>query len=235
MIGLALAAWAAEPVVDAFPAFAQPSAAPYRAQVDATWGGMLTFAGRGSLTAGRVGARVGAVHVDVIGGREWSRVHCFLGGCPVEITASWQAVARVGVAGGGDRLRVMPWLGSGTRTSAGLSLWWQSRDGRFEVDFGAGVAVRTDLLLGTADVTWSTVDRKPPIFVVDVPASMPELGVTWHVDRAGVHHLRFGTWAAVPVVGYRVAGRPIAFEIHGGTAVAAWVAAASLSVPLPPR
>ncbi|MEZ4317538.1 MAG: hypothetical protein R3F61_08535 [Myxococcota bacterium] len=117
-------------------------------------------------------------------------------------------------------VRVLPYVGAGTTLEAGVAAWWRSRDSRFELDFSWGVAFETLALLPGEPKTWSEVRDPPPNLFVHEIASLPELGLTVHLDQRDLHHLRFGHLAHIPTLTYRVDPGRVGMELTGGVCIA---------------
>lgn len=126
-------------------------------------------------------------------------------------------VARLGVAAiAAPRFRLVPYVGVGTSVEAGVAAWWQSVDERFELDVAWGPAWRTEALIPGEPGSWSEVNDPAPNLRIRPESSVPELGLTVHLDARDLHHLRFGHFAWVPTITYRADPGKLSLELTAG-------------------
>ncbi len=175
-------------------------------------GSLVEYGGdvRGRIATGRlvVDGRFGALQSeDCLGFR------CDYGG-------QVDGAVRLGVAVvDGSRVRVVPYIGTGTVSELGLAFWWRSPDGRFEFDFAGGAAVSSRELFPFEPNSWAEISDGPVSFVYEESRMLPEMGLTLHIDGAGAHHVRFGHFGPIPTLTWRSDPGRIAIELTAGAAV----------------
>jgi hypothetical protein len=181
--------WLVARAADPAPAVFTPSSAPGDASIEARTGlrARVVFE-RGELAVGaELGARAGRWSV----GGEFGT----LGPESVRTVGSgWLGVALIDR----PRLRVGPWVRAGDVIQGGVSAVARTARGGI-----GGHGLTFDLTWGPA---WSTERLLRPSWggPLDVPASLPEGGVSMPLHPNGSQHLRVGLLGPMPVVSYRL-------------------------------